>query len=154
MALLCKSRGLLYPDRISDLRWSDNLGSKGSMITAASPVWWNLWPPKTNQWNFWRCHSLWKRPFSYIYSKTIFAFFWNHLTMEIWRLNNSDRGGNDSGKNVIITHKNCQWRKTLCYSITLDMLSTCFSVNAMSYRDRKIITFMECRRLTKHFTHL
>ena len=67
--------GLLYPDRIGDLRWSDNLGSKDSMIPAASPVWWNLWPPETNQWKFWRYHSLWKRPFLYIYSKTIFAFF-------------------------------------------------------------------------------
>ena len=38
VALLCKSRSLLYPGTISDLRWSDNLGSKGSMIPAASPV--------------------------------------------------------------------------------------------------------------------
>ena len=38
VAFLCNSRGLLYPDRISDLRWSDNMGSKGSMIPAASSV--------------------------------------------------------------------------------------------------------------------
>ena len=42
VTFLSKSRGLLYPDRISDLRWSDNLGSEDLMRPAASP-------PKTNQ---------------------------------------------------------------------------------------------------------
>ena len=137
--LLLFASGLLYPDRISDLRWSNNLGSKGSMIPATSPVWWNLWPPKTNQWKFWRCHSLWKRPFSYI------CFFKNHLTVEIWRLNDSGRRDIDSGKNIIITNKKCQGPKKSHYSITWDMLSSCFSVYTNCYCDSKIITFMQCR---------
>ena len=31
--------------------------------------------------------------------------------MVIWRLNDSGRGGNDSGKNMIITPKKCQGPK-------------------------------------------